>query len=236
MQRITLELATWHSPPITEPHMAACAEPMLFVRSREWLGLVPQRHSNAEVHAKLTGSTLSTDALAVELLQLESLVAHVASPIVFCHNDALAFNMIVQPDGDMMLCDVEYGAYNYRGFDIGNHWCEWTGFELDATRFPDKAQQLQWCKYYLDALRRVDPTTPNANTSPEQLRREGQACTLASELFWTAWALVQAEVSEIDFDYAQYAIDRWLRYLARKDEVYRECGLHAQLNDNTDNK
>lgn len=205
--------------------MIGLVEPMLFVRARDWLSLVPVVHSDADTVAKLAASTLTVDSLSAELRQLESLVTHVASPVVFCHNDALAFNMIVTPEGDMMLCDVEYGAYNYRGFDIGNHWCEWTGFELDTSRFPEKEQQLQWCRYYLDALSLIDSTSPNASTSPEQLRREGQAFTLASELFWTAWALVQTEVSEIDFDYTQYAIDRWVRYLARKDAVYRDCGL-----------
>jgi thiamine kinase-like enzyme len=31
---------------------------------------------------------------------------------------------------DLFFIDYEYGCYNYRGFDFGNHFCEWT---LDYT-------------------------------------------------------------------------------------------------------
>jgi ethanolamine kinase len=219
MRLVTLELATWHSPPITEAHLAASTAPMVFQRSRQWTSKVPDRASKAGATEKLLAAGLTKAALGAELDQLEALVASLRSPVVFCHNDALAFNFIMQPDGALLLCDVEYGGYNYRGFDVGNHWCEWTGFELDITRFPDVDQQRLWCQYYLDAVRTIDAAAPNAHTSIEALRREGQFFTLMSELFWIAWALLQAEVSEIDFDYVQYAIDRWLRYGVRKPAV-----------------
>lgn len=28
-------------------------------------------------------------------------------------------------NGRLLLIDYEYANYNYRGFDIGNHFCEW---------------------------------------------------------------------------------------------------------------
>ena len=46
--------------------------------------------------------------------------------------------------------DFEYGGYNYRGYDIANHFCEFVGFTCDWNlRFPTKEKQLEWLSYYL---------------------------------------------------------------------------------------
>ena len=49
----------------------------------------------------------------------------------------------------MQFIDFEYGSYNYRGFDFGNHWCEYAGFEGDYSRYPDTQQQAAFLKAYL---------------------------------------------------------------------------------------
>jgi ethanolamine kinase len=46
----------------------------------------------------------------------------------------------------------------------------------------------------------------------ERWREDVAAYTLASHLYWIVWALVQATVSDIDFDYAEYARMRWVEY------------------------
>lgn len=38
--------------------------------------------------------------------------------------------MFDEQQDDLFFIDYEYGCYNYRGFDFGNHFCEWT---LDYT-------------------------------------------------------------------------------------------------------
>lgn len=35
----------------------------------------------------------------------------------------------------LRIIDFEYGSYNYRGFDFGNHFCEWT-LDYTATEWP----------------------------------------------------------------------------------------------------
>jgi thiamine kinase-like enzyme len=47
--------------------------------------------------------------------------------------------------------DYEYGCYAFRGFDIGNHFNEHCGFECDYSKYPNKAFQLQWLEWYLQA-------------------------------------------------------------------------------------
>lgn len=39
------------------------------------------------------------------------------------------------PSGPMQLIDFEYCAYTPRGFDIGNHFNEYAGFECDYSRW-----------------------------------------------------------------------------------------------------
>lgn len=41
-----------------------------------------------------------------------------------------------KPDlsGPLTVIDFEYGAYTPRGFDFGNHFNEYAGFECDYTR------------------------------------------------------------------------------------------------------
>ena len=35
-------------------------------------------------------------------------------------------------DENLVFIDFEYCAYNYRGFDIANHFCEWVSFPEPA--------------------------------------------------------------------------------------------------------
>lgn len=51
------------------------------------------------------------------------------SPVVFCHNDMQEGNILLREDIEeptLVLIDFEYCSYNYRGFDIANHFIEWT--------------------------------------------------------------------------------------------------------------
>lgn len=38
--------------------------------------------------------------------------------------------------GELTFIDFEYGAYGDRGFDWGNHFNEWAGFDCDYTMYP----------------------------------------------------------------------------------------------------
>ena len=75
------------------------------------------------------------------------------APVVFCHNDLLSGNLMLSEDEGtasislpftlisrvdllllsekLYLIDFEYGSYNYRGYDIGNHFNEFAGFDCD---------------------------------------------------------------------------------------------------------
>lgn len=69
----------------------------------------------------------------------------------------------------MQFIDFEYGSYNYRGFDFGNHWCEYAGFEGDYSRYPDTQQQAAFLKAYLQQ---------QGNKSPVRSQSVVLRCTL----------------------------------------------------------
>lgn len=45
---------------------------------------------------------------------------------MFCHNDTQYGNILKTDAGEVVIIDFEYSNYNYRAFDIANHFCEWT--------------------------------------------------------------------------------------------------------------
>lgn len=75
---------------------------------------------------------------------------------MFCHNDLQEGNILMkenEPSGGRSLCliDYEYCSYNYRGFDLANHFVEWTydytspkypHYTVNRELFPTKDQQV----------------------------------------------------------------------------------------------
>ena len=60
--------------------------------------------------------------------------------MVFCHNDVQAGNILVRhepgnADERLMLIDFEYCGYNYRAFDIANHFSEWM-YDYTNKKYP----------------------------------------------------------------------------------------------------
>jgi len=50
--------------------------------------------------------------------------------------------------------DLEYSSFNYRAFDIGNHFSEMMGYTVDPALFPSKEFMMQWLQTYLVCLQR----------------------------------------------------------------------------------
>lgn len=72
--------------------------------------------------------------------------------IAFCHNDLLAPNVILNTEEGAIpirFIDFEYACYNYIGFDIANHFCEYQGYEFDFSKYPSKEMQIQFIQHYL---------------------------------------------------------------------------------------
>lgn len=161
--------------------------------------------------------------------------AALAFRVAFCHNDLLAGNVLLlaeEAPPRVALIDFEYGAPNFAGFDVGNHWCEHVGFlPYDLGRLPDAAGQEHFLRAYVAALGARPPTAASYEGGGaaeggedavsaafwDELRRQCELFMLASHLWWGLWARVQAAHSaHADFDYALYARERLAAYGAHK--------------------
>lgn len=95
--------------------------------------------------------------------------------------------------------DYEYAEYNFQAFDIGNHFTEFAGIdEIDYSRYPSKEFQKEWLQVYLETYNSPETVTLE---DVDRLYSQVNKFALASHLFWTVWALIQAQHSTIEFDF-----------------------------------
>ena len=139
---------------------------------------------------------------------------------MFCHNDFQEGNILymvdslrserglpegpVDPMQDTVRpIDFEYSSYNYRGFDIGNHFCEWCYnynvdtapyFSANLDHFPNMQQQLNFIREYLKE-------SSISLDEEDSLVVEANAFALASHFMWCLWSIVQSKKSQIVFGY-----------------------------------
>uniref|UniRef100_H2ZLV2 ethanolamine kinase n=1 Tax=Ciona savignyi TaxID=51511 RepID=H2ZLV2_CIOSA len=153
--------------------------------------------------------------------------------VVFCHNDIQEGNLLYSDrecqGNPVQMIDFEYSSYNYRGFDLANHFCEWMYdyshtswpfFTYKIEHFANSKQQENLIDAYLETsykylpARRGDP-----KWQKPYLLDEIKRFTLLSHLFWTLWSVVQAQISDIGFGYLEYALARMDAYFKHKKLV-----------------
>lgn len=65
-------------------------------------------------------------------------------------------NMNMNTDG-VTLIDFEYAAYNYRAWDIANHFNEFAGFDFNIEKdFPTKDRRIEFLKLYVKGVAESD--------------------------------------------------------------------------------
>ncbi|KAL1874008.1 hypothetical protein VTK73DRAFT_614 [Phialemonium thermophilum] len=168
--------------------------------------------------------------------------------LVFAHCDLLCGNIIVLPRGEkagqangstvtgaangaddanvesVAFIDYEYATPSPAAFDIANHFAEWGGFDCDFSVLPTRKQRRIFIDEYVRAYFRF--------TRPAEPASEAEIGAVTTKLFeevdifrglpgfyWGVWALIQATISDIDFDYASYAETRLGEYWAWRSEV-----------------
>ncbi|NXC10926.1 CHKB kinase, partial [Orthonyx spaldingii] len=170
--------------------------------------------------------------LEQEMRSLRDLLESTPSPVVFCHNDVQEGNILLLAGREgssdrLMLIDFEYSSYNYRGFDLGNHFCEWVYnythdswpfFQARPEHYPSRQQQLHFIRHYLseDSGRRGDTTHQEQARIEEEMLVEIDRFALASHFFWGLWSILQAKISTIQFGYLDYAQSRFQAYFQHK--------------------
>ncbi|XP_060779910.1 choline kinase alpha isoform X1 [Neoarius graeffei] len=179
---------------------------------------------------------LMSHNLPQEMENLRCLLESTQSPVVFCHNDLQEGNILLLSGQEnmekqkLMLIDFEYSSYNYRGFDIGNFFCEWMYdyncdtppfFRTNTKNYPTRTQQMYFFKSYLSEY---NPALENLSEEAqlkikEDMLVEVNRFALASHFFWGLWSIIQARLSTIEFDYLDYAIARFDAFFELKKEL-----------------
>eukprot|EP01102_Stenamoeba_stenopodia_P000512 TRINITY_DN104_c0_g1_i2.p1 TRINITY_DN104_c0_g1~~TRINITY_DN104_c0_g1_i2.p1 ORF type:complete len:463 (-),score=86.93 TRINITY_DN104_c0_g1_i2:196-1584(-) len=206
---IAKELARFHG--IKVPTPRGRESKLLFQTIGGWLKEVPEHYSNPIMNDQFHRQ-FSMKWCRNELAMLEREILKHRPDIVFCHNDLLCGNIVYNERSDQKsihFIDFEYGSYNYRLFDIGNHFCEMMGYDVNSAKYPTEEQQMKWLSVYKEAAGLY-------TLSLKQLYEIVNKFALAAHFYWGVWALVQARFSDINFDYLGYSNLRFSEYKRRK--------------------
>ncbi|XP_058424000.1 choline/ethanolamine kinase isoform X5 [Diceros bicornis minor] len=210
---------------------------MPFTKEPRWLFGTMERYLKQIQDLPPTGlpqmNLLEMYSLKDEIGNLRKLLDSTPSPVVFCHNDIQEGNILLlsEPkDADsLMLVDFEYSSYNYRGFDIGNHFCEWVYdytheewpfYKAQAADYPTRGQQLHFIRHYLAEVKKGETISQEEQRKLEEdLLVEVNRYALASHFFWGLWSILQASMSTIEFGYLEYAQSRFQFYFQQKGQL-----------------
>lgn len=126
--------------------------------------------------------------------QIEAALAVHVQPMVPCHNDLLASNLI--DDGTRVwIIDYEYAGNNDPYFELGNMWSE--------ASLP---------------IGRLDDIVGLYHGSPEpSLVARARLYGLMSKYGWTLWASIQDAISDIEFDFWSWGMEKYDRATAEFD-------------------
>ncbi|KAI9820022.1 MAG: hypothetical protein M1827_006593 [Pycnora praestabilis] len=148
--------------------------------------------------------------------------------LIFGHCDLLSGNVIIHPPEDgaspengaetVSFIDYEYATPTPAAFDIANHFAEWGGFECDYNVLPTRSQRRGFLQDYLKSY---SSHLDSSDVETEEVQRIFDEVDLfrgVPGFYWGIWALIQATISQIDFDYASYAEVRLGEYWAWREE------------------
>jgi len=166
-----------------------------------------------------------------EISYVMELVSKASSDVVFSHNDLQEGNILINTvnnnnndDNRISVIDFEYCSYNYRAYDLANHFCE---YRYDYTppehpyftpckdKYPTREQQLSFIRSYTKASK----SAKNLDLNEEQILKDIKVFVLVSDLFWGLWAIVQSQTSTIPFGYMEWALERIDDYHTDKERL-----------------
>jgi thiamine kinase-like enzyme len=139
------------------------------------------------------GFRLPPDYLDFEpqVRMLDEVLHGPGSSSVPCHNDLLAAN--IMDDGQRVwFIDYEYSGNNDPCFELGNIWSE-------ANLPEDRLEHLVTSYYGVPSA---------AHTARARL------FALMAKYGWTLWAAIQDAVSDVDFDFWDWGMEKYVRAVA----------------------
>ncbi|RYR55975.1 hypothetical protein Ahy_A05g021793 isoform A [Arachis hypogaea] len=205
----------------------------LWPRLRKWLN-----HAKSLCSPKDT-KNFGLEVLDTEINMLQELLSEGCEGIGFCHNDLQYGNIMIDEETrSITLIDYEYASYNPIAYDIANHFCEMVAdyhsdkpHVLDYRRYPtmfeNGAPGLEVRQRFIRAYLSSEGKKPT-KTEVGQLVNVAERYTLANHLFWGLWGLISSHVNTIDFDYKEYARQRFKQYWLKKPILLNSPSIISQ--------
>ena len=140
-------------------------------------------------------------------------------------------NVIIQPKEGVTpigeretvsFIDYEYATPSPAAFDIANHFAEWGGFDCEHHLLPAKSQRQDFIREYIRSYfsfqKKTSDSDVDQDVEAQKLFEEVDMWRGIPGFYWGIWALIQATISQIDFDYASYAEVRLGEYWSSRAE------------------
>ncbi|KAG6498750.1 probable choline kinase 2 [Zingiber officinale] len=196
--------------------MPGQAKVFLWERLRNWLKEAHRLCSPEEV------KEFQLDKLADEIKTLEEILSAEDQNIGFCHNDLQYGNIMMDEESNQVtIIDYEYASFNPVAYDLANHFCEMaadyhtqTPHVLDFNKYPDVEEQKRFVQTYL-----TSSGEKLIDTEVQKMLLLIEKYALANHLHWGLWGIISEHVNEIDFEYMEYARQRFQRYWLVKPQV-----------------
>lgn len=230
--KVAIEMAKLHSYQVPDDckEFHDGSKPTVWNQLYSWLekakGVTTFKTEGDDARAK---RLINLDSIEKELDWVKNSVVPSDASVAFCHNDALAANIMKHDErGDIRLIDFEYGGINFVGFDIANHFNEHAGGtdkkngEPDYSLFPDEMRQKEFITAYVHARRSLGKeNTLSEEDEINSVINEVKGFVLVNHLYWGLWAANQAASEGTEsFDYIAFSHHRFQQYLLEKEENY----------------
>ncbi|KAI4247832.1 MAG: hypothetical protein LQ352_006086 [Teloschistes flavicans] len=191
--------------------------PNVWTVIQKWIFALPAKSEAESMRKKSLQKEL--ERTVTELADIPNLGS---DGLVSAHCDLLSGNVIIHPHEagvspqveTVSFIDYEYATPAPAAFDLANHFAEWGGFECDYNALPTRSVRRAFIREYVSCYAShaplpVDIDQPNYG---DRLFNEVDEYRGIPGLYWGVWALIQATISQIDFDYASYAETRLQEY------------------------
>ncbi|KAI9157077.1 hypothetical protein LWI28_016613 [Acer negundo] len=193
----------------------------LWDRMRNWLKAAKSLSPPEEA------KSFRLDAIDEEISMLEKELCGTHQRLGFCHNDLQYGNIMIDEETkSITIIDYEYASYNPIAYDLANHFCEMaadyhteTPHLLDYSKYPDLVERQRFLRAYMGS---TGDQLNDVEVNP--LLEDVEKYTLANHLIWGLWGIISEHVNEIDFDYIEYARQRFDQYWLRKSDLLGSSG------------
>ncbi|KAG0518961.1 hypothetical protein BDA96_09G222800 [Sorghum bicolor] len=188
---------------------------LIWERLRNWLKTAKSLYSSDEA------KEFCLDSMEEEITALENEFSEECERVGFCHNDLQYGNIMIDEETKLLtIIDYEYASFNPVAYDIANHFCEMAAdyhsekpHILDYSKYPDTNERKKFVQTYLSS------SGEESEVEVENLIKSIENYTLASHLVWGLWGIISDHVNDIDFDYKEYARQRFEQYWLKKPTI-----------------